>query len=108
VLVVRGMLTFNPATRRYLQQVMIGNLSRTPITGPVWLVLDDLSPVVLTNASAVTRCRAPLGSPYILYNIGRDNVLRPQEVVSMTLSFAIPPNRGLRYRTRILTGTAER
>jgi uncharacterized repeat protein (TIGR01451 family) len=108
VKVTRGMLSFNPATRRFLQQVQIGNIAKLPITGPVWLVLDGLAPVVLTNADGLTTCRAPLGSPYIQINVGVDGVLKPQEVVTMTLSFAIPANRGLTYRTRLLTGTGER
>ena len=108
VKVVRGMLSFNPVTRRFLQQVQVGNIAKQPITGPVWLVLDELAPVVLTNADGVTTCRAPLGSAYIQLNVGADGVLKPQEVVTMTLSFAIPANRGLTYRTRLLTGTGER
>jgi uncharacterized repeat protein (TIGR01451 family) len=108
VLVVRGMLTFNPITRRFLQQVQVGNIAKQPISGPFWLVLDGLAPVLLTNADGKTICRAPLDSPYIQINVGADGVLRPQEVVTMTLSFAIPAGKGLRYSTRVLTGTGER
>jgi uncharacterized repeat protein (TIGR01451 family) len=108
IMIQRGMLTFNPITRRFLQEVQIGNLSDQPITGPVWLVLDGLAPVILTNADGQTVCRAPLGSPYLQVNVGADGVLRPDEVATMTLSFAIPAGKGLIYRTRVLTGTGDR
>jgi uncharacterized repeat protein (TIGR01451 family) len=99
---------FDPRTRRYFQQVQVGNISRQPIIGPVWLVLDALAPIVLTNADGLTRCQAPLGSPYIQINVGSDRVLRPNEVATATLSFAVPAGRGLTYRTRVLTGVGER
>jgi uncharacterized repeat protein (TIGR01451 family) len=101
-------LGFDPRTRRIFQQVQVVNVSRQPIAGPVWLVLDDLAPVVLTNADGVTTCQAPLGSPYIQINVGGDGVLRPNEVATATLNFAIPAGRGLTFRTRVLTGVGER
>jgi uncharacterized repeat protein (TIGR01451 family) len=107
--VIRGQfLGYDPRTRQYFQQVQVANTSRQPITGPVWLVLDALAPVVLTNADGLTRCQAPLGSPYIQINVGSDGVLRPNEVATATLTFTIPAGRGLIYRTRVLTGVGER
>jgi uncharacterized repeat protein (TIGR01451 family) len=101
-------LEYLPTTKRFLQRVQIANISNQPITGPVWLVLDGLAPVVLTNADGVTRCRAPLGSPYLQINVGADGVLKPKEVVTMALIFAIPAGHGLTYQPRVLSGIAER
>jgi len=102
------LLEYQPATKRFLQRVKVANLSRQPISGPVWLVVDALAPVVLVNADGVTHCNAPLGSPYLQLNVGPDGVLKPDEVVTMTLVFAVPANHGLTYRTRVLTGLGER
>jgi hypothetical protein len=102
------MLEYVPSTRRFLQPVQLANITKQPISGPFWLVLAGLAPVVLTNADGQTSCQAPLGSPYLQINVGLEGVLRPGKVVTMTLSFAIPAGHGLVYRTRVLTGTGER
>ncbi len=106
--VIPGLLGYNPNTQRFFLPVEVANISKQPIVGPVWLVLDNLAPIVLTNADGVTACQAPLGSPYLQINVGADGVLQPQEVVTATLGFAIPAGHGLTYRIRVLTGTGER
>jgi uncharacterized repeat protein (TIGR01451 family) len=106
--VIPGMLEYVPSTRRFLQPVQLANITKQPITGPFWLVLDGLAPVVLTNADGQTACQPPLGSPYLQINVGLEGVLRPGKVVTMSLSFAIPSGHGLVYHTRVLTGIGER
>jgi uncharacterized repeat protein (TIGR01451 family) len=108
IMVVPGLLEYNPTTRLFHIQVGVANVSKQPITGPVWLVLDDLAPIVLTNADGVTACQPPLGSPYLQINVGSAGVLQPQQVATATLSFAIPAGHGLRYHARVLTGTNPR
>jgi hypothetical protein len=83
-------------------------MSNQPINGPVWLVLDDLAPIVMTNADGVTQCQPPLGSPYIQINVGAAGVLQPQHAATATLGFQIPAGHGLKYHIRVLTGTNAR
>jgi uncharacterized repeat protein (TIGR01451 family) len=108
VRVTPGMLEYNANTKRYFQHVQVANVSNKSIAAPVWLVLDGLSPVVLTNADAETICQAPLGSPYLQVNVGSDGVLKPNEVITMTIGLDIPAHHGLVYHPRVLSGTAER
>jgi uncharacterized repeat protein (TIGR01451 family) len=106
--VTPGMLEYNANTKRFFQHVQVANISNKPIAAPVWLVLDGLAPVVLTNADGVTACQAPLGSPYLQVNVGADGVLQPREVITMTIGLDIPAHHGLVYHPRVLSGTGER
>ena len=92
-------------TARYVQQVTLQNISGNPISGPLSLVVDSLSSnATLVNKTGVTANFPPLGSPFINVMIGADNVLNPEESVSVTLEFANPTNAGITYNTRVLTG----
>ena len=54
--VARSALTFNVNTKLYDQTVTLTNAGGT-ITGPIYLVLDNLSPAAeITGAGAVTSC----------------------------------------------------
>jgi hypothetical protein len=62
-----GPVTYHPASKVYTQQLAVGNLGLTPVNGPVFVVLEDLSKgVSLEQAAGQTSCYAPLGSPYVL------------------------------------------
>ena len=94
-----------PAT----QTVTIKNKSGTPIQGPLSLVLDQLSPnATLFNATGRTANAAPLGSPFIVVNVGDDNVLSPNEAVKVLLEFTNPSGNRITYRARILAGEGAR
>jgi uncharacterized repeat protein (TIGR01451 family) len=108
VRLARGPLSYAPVTRRFLQQVILENQGDQPIQGPVTLLIEGLAPIVLTNASGFTGCWPPLNTPYLNVPIGPDNRLDPGEVATVTLVMAIPPNRGVIYRTRVLGGPGGR
>lgn len=87
----------------YKQIVTLQNISATTIAGSLSLVLDDLtSGVSLANRSSLTTCAAPLNSPYL--NVNSDNVLSPNETVTITLYFNAPSS-DIGYQTRVLSGS---
>ena len=96
----------NPATRRYAQTVTVTNTSAHPITGPISLVLDNLSAnVTLFNASGTTdSLEPPAGSPYMNANVS----LGPGQSVSFALQFTDPTNAAISYTTRVLAGPGSR
>lgn len=108
VAVARGPLFYAPLTRRFLQEIVLENQGDQPIQGPVTLLIEGLAPIVLTNASGFTGCWTPLNTPYLNVPVGADNRLDPGEVSTVTVVMAIPPNRGVVYRTRVLGGPGGR
>jgi hypothetical protein len=95
----------NPITRRYVQTVTLKNNSAATITGPISLVLDNLSPnVTLYNASGTTNLVTPAGSPYINANVN----LAPGVSVTVQLQFTNPGNIVFDYVPRVLAGTGAR
>jgi len=75
------------------------------VSGPVWLVLDNLSvDATLYNSAGTTANFPPLGSPYIGVNVGSGNVLNPGQTATVTLDFADPSRGGISYTARVLAG----
>ena len=100
-----GGVMMNPITRRYVQTVTLKNNSAATITGPISLVLDNLSPnVTLYNASGTTNLVTPAGSPYINANVN----LAPGVSVTVQLQFTNPGNIVFDYVPRVLAGTGAR
>jgi len=109
VTVSRGrLITIGPYTpglyrkgNRERQIVTIRNKSKTPITGPMYLVLDGLSSnAVLLNSNGV----ATGGSAFILLPL-KNNVLSAGGSVRVALFFGITSRAKLSYSTRVLAGT---
>ena len=99
-------VTINPMTRRYVQTVTLKNNSTASITGPVSLVLDQLtSNVSLYNATGTTTALLPLGSPYV--NVTTVNLAVGQSV-SIQLQFTNPGNVTFNFVPRILAGPGSR
>lgn len=97
--------TINPMTRRYVQTVTLTNNSSTTITGPVSLVLDQLTPnVSLYNPSGTTTLILPAGSPYMNANSN----LSPGQSASIQLQFTNPGNLAVTYEPRVLAGPGPR
>ncbi|MFZ0580829.1 MAG: hypothetical protein WA785_10985 [Candidatus Acidiferrales bacterium] len=68
--VVRGGFVYNPITRQYTQTITLTNTSAIAIPGPLSLLALGLSANArLLNASGVTTCAAPLGTPYVTDSI---------------------------------------
>ncbi|HLP08172.1 MAG TPA: cellulase family glycosylhydrolase [Opitutaceae bacterium] len=93
--------SLNRRTNRMVQQVKIQNPGATPITGPVYLVLDSLSAnTTLANAAGKTSTFVPSNSPYVLVSSGN---LAAGSTVTVTLEFTVPTSGGITYDARILS-----
>ena len=102
ITVSRSGYEFNPGTRLFYQTVKLTNNSGTAITGPIDLVLDNLSSnATLSNEFGVTSCAAPLGSPYVANSTAS---LAPGATVSVSLEFSDPTKATTTYAARILAG----
>jgi hypothetical protein len=107
--ITRSGYRFQISTQRFLQNVSIQNIGSAGITGPVSLVLDDLSAnATCFGATGVTSAISPLGSPYYDLNLGTSAVLAPGQTVTVTLQFEDPTKTGITYNTRVLAGPGTR
>ena len=98
-------VTMNPTTRRYVQTVTLKNNSSASITGPVSLVLDQLTAnVSLYNATGTTTALLPVGSPYV--SVSTD--LAPGQSIAIQLQFINTGNVTFNYVTRVLAGPGSR
>jgi hypothetical protein len=103
--IVRSGVTLNLTTRRYVQTVTLKNNSAGTITGPISLVLDNLtSNVTLYNASGSTALMLPAGSPYMTAAVN----LAAGQSVSIQLQFTNPGNSVFTYDARVLAGPGSR
>ncbi len=100
-----GGFILNPHSSTVSQVVHITNNGRTPVSGPLFLVLDNLAGAMLANAEGSTAVLAPLGSPYVSVQVGGDGILRPHESKSVQLQFQNPGNSAISYTTRTLSVT---
>ena len=98
-------VTINPTTRRYVQTVTLKNNSSASITGPVSLVLDQLTAnVSLYNATGTTTALLPVGSPYVTASTD----LAPGQSIAIQLQFINTGNVTFNYVTRVLAGPGSR
>jgi len=105
IAVTRGPMVLNPVTRDYVQTVTVKNNSAKTLTGPITLVLQDLSlTALLINATGTTTFATPLGSPYIT----TDTNLAPSGSVSFALQFQNMGNVPITDTTRVLAGPGAR
>jgi Divergent InlB B-repeat domain len=100
-----GGVTLNPMTRRYVQTVTLKNNSADTLSGPISLVLDNLTAnVTVYNASGMTSVMPPAGSPYVNANVS----LAPGQSVNVQLQFVNPGNIPFSYAARTLAGPGSR
>lgn len=94
-------VTLNPITRRYVQTVTMKNNTASAITGPLSLVLDNLTAnVTLFNPAGTTDAMQPAGSPYVNASVN----LAPGQSVGVQLQFVNPGNIPFTYQARVLAG----
>ncbi|HLP08165.1 MAG TPA: cellulase family glycosylhydrolase [Opitutaceae bacterium] len=104
VQITKGGYVLNRRTNRYVQTVVVKNTGSTPVTGPVYLVLDSLSAnTTLSNSSGKTNVELPTGSPYVQVTSG---ALAANTQVSVSLEFTVPASGGITYDARLLTDGA--
>jgi hypothetical protein len=103
VTITRGGFAFNGGTQRFLQTVTLTNSSGSGISSPIYLALDGLSSnASLANATGVTTCSSPSGSPYI--TVIPSGTLAAGQAAAIQLQFANPSKAGITYTPRILSG----
>ena len=108
IVVTRGGFVLNLVTGRYVQTVTLTNTSGSSITGPISLVLDNLSSYAsLFNASGSTdSLEPPAGSRYV--NVTNNN-LGAGASVSVQLQFTdATRTTPINYATRVLAGPGAR
>ena len=104
--VTLGGISYNPFSRRYSQIVTLRNNTAGPITGPLSLVLDNLSSnATLLNPTGSTILMLPSGSPYVNAS---PSSLAAAASVSITLLFTNPTDTPISYTTRVLAGPGSR
>ena len=101
VSVTRSGWSFSPVVQRFGQFVTITNTSSVTLTGPIKLVVDNVSSnAKMYNGTGTTTCAAPLGSTYIQLNVS----LGPGQTVTTSVSFTNPTKAAITYNTRVLGG----
>jgi hypothetical protein len=96
----------DPHTQYVTQFVQITNTGSTPVSGSVFLVLDNLSSnATLLNADGTTAVLAPLGSPYVKVLFFGDGILRPNQTQTVKLQFLDPSKAAISYNARVLDVT---
>ena len=98
----RGGYIYSMGTGRFTEMVTLTNTSAGTVTGPISLVLDNLSSSVsLENAAGATFCTEPVGSPYATAAGG----LAPGQSVTLNLQFTDPTGVAISYTPRVLAGS---
>lgn len=106
--VTEGGFIVDPISNNVRQTVHITNNGDTPVSGPIFLALDDLtSGVTLANAEGDTQVLVPLGSPYVPVPTGGfgEGVLRPHQSTWVELQFIDPGAAAITYTARVLNVT---
>jgi hypothetical protein len=102
--ITKGGFVLNRRTNRYVQTVVVKNTGATPVTGPVYLIVDGLSAnTTLANSAGGTWTELPTGSPYVQVSSG---TLAANGQVSVTLEFTVPSAGGITYDARVISGGA--
>jgi hypothetical protein len=102
--VMQGPQKLNRTTGHYVQTITLKN-GDGAAPGPLSLVLDNLtSNTTLINATGMTSCASPSGSPYINVDVGSDVSFTPRERIRVVLEFSQPAT----YTTRVLAGGGTR
>ena len=104
--VAEGGFIVDPFTHNVHQTVHITNNGSTPVTGPLFLALDDLATdVTLLNSEGKTQVLAPLDSPYVMVGGSFGGVLLPHQSAAVELQFADPSAVSITYTARVLNVT---
>ncbi len=105
VTVTRGGFLLNHATGQFSQVVSLKNSTGAAISGPIALLLENLSSdAALANASGSSTCASP-GSPYIVVPLGAGNSLAAGASMNVTLQFTDPSRGAITYSAAVVAGT---
>jgi hypothetical protein len=101
VSVTLGALTYDAKTGIWTETATVKNTEKNAITGPLSLVLADLSSdVTMADGNGSTVCFAPPGSPYINLTL-TDNELKGGKSVKAKLEFNGPPDAEISFSSEI-------
>jgi acid phosphatase len=100
--VTRGGFAVNRRTNRVTQTITVTNASSQPMSGPIYVALDNLKNTTLTNGGGTTVNSSPTASPYVLVNA---TDLAPGASASVTLQFTVPASGAITYSPRVISGT---
>ena len=85
----------------YRQNVTVTNIGTKAVTGPIYVVLENLSEgTTVVNAAGLTKTQTPKGSPYLVATSGK---LAPGASTTVRLKFSPPAIGGLAYQVRTVT-----
>jgi hypothetical protein len=113
---VTAQVTVSPSGMRYdrvsgqfVQSVTLTNTSASPVTGPVSLVLNNLSAnAQLASPSGFTGCGAQTPAPFTDAGICTGGSMAPGSSVSMLLRFNNPTMQGISYAAGVVGGPLPR
>jgi Bacterial Ig domain len=97
----------NKDVGQFAQQVSVQNTSDSNIQGPLYLVLTGLAPETqtLVNRAGLTANVPPPGRPFIVLDIGEDDVLIAGESAEpVNLKFTTPLESGITYTIQAMAG----
>jgi hypothetical protein len=101
--VARGGMRYVHASGSFLQTVTVTNTGGSTITGPIFLVIGNLSAdATLANATGASTCSAP-GAPYVQLTPSGVS-LAPGQSASAQLQFSDPTMGAFTYTTAVLNG----
>jgi hypothetical protein len=101
--ITTGPVIYNANTGRYVQDVLLKNVSATEaLKGPLYLVLENLtSGIGVTNSSGTTSCYSP-GSPYVVI-VPEGSSLPPNITAAIRLVFTDPSAAMISYSPLAVT-----
>jgi hypothetical protein len=102
VSVALGSLTYDSANKLWLQTATVTNSGTKALSGPLSLVLADLtSGVTLENPNGTTVCFAPKHSSYINLNLPAGNKLAVGSKAQVTLAFSDPSDASITFTSEV-------
>jgi hypothetical protein len=104
VAVTRSGFSYSPLSKRYAQTLNLTNTAGSTITGPIYVILDNLSTsAALYNTGGSTACAAPTGSPYVSIA----GPIGAGASTNVVLQFSDPTNAAISYTPRFLAGSGQ-
>lgn len=104
-----GAIIYDQTANIDLQRIQLKNVGAAPLAGPLFFILEDLTPgvTVLDESGGSTSCFAPLGSRYIVaLPIG--SALAPGTTLERWLEFNDPANAAITYTPLVVSGVGGR
>jgi hypothetical protein len=90
-------IVYQPGSKLYTQDVYLSNTGSITVTGPIFLILENLpTGVSVANESRPTSCYAPIGSPYLVA-LPKGSSLAPNTTIAVSLGFSDPSATAISY-----------